>query len=425
MDRASRDGGMLNARACALATLMLLMPSLALPPAAAERQGAAPRRDINFSNPMEFTLRHDAVGNDIIFAAGNINAETFERLQNFLHRNRIGPGAVIALHSNGGDSFAAFQLGDFIRSQSFQTIVGQQPSDAVNREGSAELIEPGICASACTFAFMGGVYREVPPDSVFIIHAASIGPSNVNPTGAAASPVHEFKSGFFEGQVFAGDLVEYLLRMGISSEFLVTYRLYDSNEQREYAVPQDALRAWNVINAEVATDWSLAVTHHLLHHRLHHRFALVGLNPPSAFAPNRREEASFHCVEPRHVTMAVAYLPPPSMTSLELLAQMRGYEVVTSDSHMRSVVQTGSEDAVDRMMLDPADILVPFHVVPPDPRIRGTIEVTPRLVGLLASNPRVVKLGFRGATGRFYGFPIDFHAVRKSFFFFLAACRFE
>jgi len=414
---------------------------------------------------MDFAPAHDAVGNDVIFAAGNINRETFERFKNFLRSHKVGPGTVVAFHSNGGDAATAFRLGDYIRSQRFQTIVAQQhvepASSSGTEEGSGRLIDPGECASACTFTFMGGIYREVPPGSRYVIHAAGLGAPNRNGFTTNTEATNEYKSGFFQGQVFAGYVVEYLLRMGVSSEFLVKYRQYDSREGREYAVPQDVLREWNVVNVDVATEWSLSIQHH----RLHHRLALVGLNHDSAFAPAplaaegpqtlsserkaavegryRREEVAFRCERPRQVTMEVAYLPSPaeakglaetdgevvylpgpSRSGGAAAGLARQYELATSSTHVRSVIQTGKEEAISLVAVDPADIIEPFHVSRPDSRIRGTIAVTPRLLRLLASSPRVVEFGFRDA-GRFYGFPVDFHAIRKTFFNFVAACSLD
>jgi hypothetical protein len=385
------------------------------------RQGGTPRHrewGINFSNPMEFALAQDGIGNDVVFAAGNISGETVDNFLTFLDAHKIGPGAVVVLHSNGNDALAGMQLGRLIRQRSLQTSVGQKralPSHAPsNREGSADLIEPGECDSACALAFMGGVYREVPPGSLYVIHA--IGARVPDLKGGATDPSisREFESGFFMGQVVAGDVEQYLLEMGIESEFLLRYRQYDSRSHRAFPVPQDTLRSWRVVNADVETEWSLAVRHH--------RFALVGINPDSAFMPRQHEEVAFRCEGPKRASMEIAYLPPPGPADPGAFSGPKQYELASSSSHVRSVVQTGKEEAAALSVIDPSDILEPFQLFPGDPRVRGTIDMTPRLLALLASSPRVVKFGFRLAGGRFYGFPVDFHAIRKAFFNFVAAC---
>ena len=410
--------------------IICCLPSLLQAAPLSGRQATAPKHrewGINFSNPMEFTLAHDAIGNDVIFAAGNLNSYTIESFRYFLDAHKIGPGAVVVFHSNGNDALVGMQLGRLIRERSFQTSVGQLHTgpahESDNQDSPADLVDPGECASACSLAFMGGVYREVPRDSLYVIHAVGARVPGQGGTATGPSTTHEYESGFFMGQVMAGDVEQYLLEMGIESEFLLRYRQYDSNAHRSYSVPEGTLRSWRVINADVETEWSLIVRNH--------RFVLIGLNPDSAFAPRQHEgqhqgqheEVSFRCEGPQHVSMAVAYLPPPSSTDAEASAGPRQYEVATSSSHVRSVIQTGNEEAIKLSAIDPADILEPFHVSAPDPRVHGTIDVMPQLLQLLGSSPRVVKFGFRRAGGKFYGFPIDFHAVRKTFFNFVAACN--
>jgi hypothetical protein len=400
-----------------LLSLYLLLPIAS----GSDTVGAAPRQrewGLDFSNPMDFVLGRDAVGNDVIFAAGNINAGTVEAFLAFLDFHKIGPGAVVALHSNGNDALVGMQLGRLIRQRSLQTIVGRRhvaaAGPAAAEDAKAPLVDPGECDSACSLAFVGGVYREVPPDSVYAIHAVGARVPDLHGAEAGSSTAKEYESGFFMGQVMAGDVEQYLLEMGIESEFLLRFRQYDSNSHRAYTVPQDTLRLWRVINADVETEWSLVV-------RDQH-FALVGLNPASAFAPRQHEEVVFRCEGKRHVSMEVAYLPPPASGAAAGDGEGRRYELATSSSHLRSVVQTGDEEALALSVIPAADIREPFRATPPDPRIHGRVDVTPPLLQLLASTPRVVRFGFRRKGGGFYGFPIDFHAVRKTFFNFVAAC---
>ena len=93
-------------------------------------------------------------------AEGEITNETPFDFERFLSSEKSG-GGPIRFHSPGGSLFAALELGEAIRKRGFDTEVGRtNNSDKV----------PGVCASACAYAFMGGVGRYLEEGAKLGVH---------------------------------------------------------------------------------------------------------------------------------------------------------------------------------------------------------------------------------------------------------------
>ncbi|MBI3513338.1 MAG: hypothetical protein HY060_04640 [Proteobacteria bacterium] len=104
-------------------------------------------------------LEFSVVGSppEAIVATGDIvrdDVAKFQRLTASLPRR---PGTVY-LSSGGGSLGEGMALGSFFRSEGFATRVGRNQS----------------CASACVFAFLGGIIREVDPAGRVGVHMASL-----------------------------------------------------------------------------------------------------------------------------------------------------------------------------------------------------------------------------------------------------------
>jgi len=85
-----------------------------------------------------------------IYATGPIESNTSGELEAFVKTNGI-KSAVVLFNSPGGSLADALELGKTIRALGFSTGI------ASFRDG--KMIQEGICASACAYAFAGGVYR--------------------------------------------------------------------------------------------------------------------------------------------------------------------------------------------------------------------------------------------------------------------------
>jgi hypothetical protein len=100
-----------------------------------------------------------------IAAEGVIVGQTASEFFEFLNRNRVAPGTRILLNSPGGDIEAAMQIGSEIREKKLSTEVAR-----VVATDNRFHVSKGECFSACSFVFVGGVAREVPPDGLLGFH---------------------------------------------------------------------------------------------------------------------------------------------------------------------------------------------------------------------------------------------------------------
>jgi hypothetical protein len=79
-------------------------------------------------------------------ASGEIGDDAADEFVAFVKANRVAPGSLVVLDSPGGSLTQGLALGGKIRRTGLSTTV-QVPG--------------GVCASACVYAFLGGVERTV------------------------------------------------------------------------------------------------------------------------------------------------------------------------------------------------------------------------------------------------------------------------
>ena len=144
----------------ALAALLLLCA-----PAAAQAQKAKDNRrgDMTFVTVDTSSLCADC---SVVQASGSFGEGTIEAYYDFVWRGRFKKNIYFIFDSPGGSMTAAIRLGEILRNLKVRTIVGR----AVLRQGEVE-IEPGRCASACVFAYIGGTVRSMPKDSRLGVHS--------------------------------------------------------------------------------------------------------------------------------------------------------------------------------------------------------------------------------------------------------------
>ena len=99
---------------------------------------------------MTFSLQQEGGFLVIIYAEGEITADTPTQFQDFLRVNEKLRPYVIYLNSKGGDLLAGLELGRMIRSEKLNTSLGRPD---FNNDGAA-------CDGACPLAFLGGVDRD-------------------------------------------------------------------------------------------------------------------------------------------------------------------------------------------------------------------------------------------------------------------------
>ena len=79
----------------------------------------------------------------------------------------FGNPHLIVLNSDGGNLLAGIELGRMIRAAGANTAIGETRSLSGDLSHLEETI-PGVCASACAFAFIGGVERWVGPKDLLV-----------------------------------------------------------------------------------------------------------------------------------------------------------------------------------------------------------------------------------------------------------------
>lgn len=118
-------------------------------------------------NAQQSKVRFESVGNGgncagcgWILAEGEITAETPADFDKFFgpavaRETRYRP--TLVLNSPGGNLIAGIELGQRIRRFGLNTEIGYSRKI----DGYSYEIEPGVCASACAYAFVGGVSRSI------------------------------------------------------------------------------------------------------------------------------------------------------------------------------------------------------------------------------------------------------------------------
>lgn len=97
----------------------------------------------------------ECAGHACVLASGAIDGHTSRDFEAFLKERKIARGGVVVLNSEGGDLMESLKLGNEIREAGLATTVREYD------KGSGQFRDGGACASACTYAFLGGVERSV------------------------------------------------------------------------------------------------------------------------------------------------------------------------------------------------------------------------------------------------------------------------
>ncbi len=133
------------------------------------------------AQPMQFDWQRqrasDRCGNDcrsLVFASGMITADTPRRFEIFAGKHDI-EGATIVLDSDGGSVRGALALGRLIRQFGLSTTVGRRSGRGSTGAARGLSVSPASCESMCAFVMLGGVHRDVPPDSRVLVHQIWLG----------------------------------------------------------------------------------------------------------------------------------------------------------------------------------------------------------------------------------------------------------
>ena len=172
----------------------------------------------------------------------------------------------------------AMELGRILRNLKVNTIVGQ----AYIRNGEVE-IEPGICASACLFAFAGGSTRSMPKSSRLGIHSwMPVTLLDLGQPKAKKEPPPRLNQ-MIVGEIHrqTADYLNYLQTMGIDLRIAV-------------AILQTPYNSMAWVSARNQSLWGLVTIESSLSTPADRRWPVLFLPPPKSAASKRQINAGQH-----------------------------------------------------------------------------------------------------------------------------------
>jgi hypothetical protein len=185
----------------------------------ADRAGYAEGGNTRFDAPMQFTMASNGNNCDDcewINATGAIDRDTPQRLQQYLDNEKAKWGLVdhlIIFNSPGGDLIAGIRLGKMLRWYKMTADVG---ATSAHPAGQFEVVGPGLCLSACAYAYLGGIDRRLRAGSHLGFHQFR----SEGKVDLAIPRETLIATGLSEGQIVSGVLTAYLVAMGVDARVL-------------------------------------------------------------------------------------------------------------------------------------------------------------------------------------------------------------
>ncbi|MBL3571728.1 hypothetical protein BV509_08225 [Rhodovulum sulfidophilum] len=201
-----------------------------------------------------------------IQADGQIDETTLEDFVTFLDEGPDGLPKRIRLNSPGGNLLEGIQLGEELRRRGFTTEVGDHephPDWPNMPYWDFTRRTPGVCASACAYAFMGGIERRIDPGSRIGVHQFYRAGRAEGFADGAPVLVQEGVE-----QTLVSLLLDYILRMGVDGRILVNaglsgpdemYWIEEGAEARETGLIY-ASAAWSEWDIELLGEGVIAVS---------------------------------------------------------------------------------------------------------------------------------------------------------------------
>lgn len=171
-----------------------------------------------------------------IFADGVIDEGASDRLEKFLVDNKIPGDSSIYVNSGGGSLLEGMKLGRVIRKHGLFTYVGRSDSNFSK-------IYPGECYSACSLAFLGGIFRFSYGGSSYGVHRFYAPPGGSSIDSDAA-------------QIISAAVIGYIQEMGINPSLFKLMTEAGSDEIRVLSGDEQASLGV-VNNGEGPTTWTV------------------------------------------------------------------------------------------------------------------------------------------------------------------------
>ncbi|QCK85153.1 hypothetical protein E8L99_04845 [Phreatobacter aquaticus] len=170
-----------------------------------------------------------------IQASGPITADTADRFDQFARANRIA-GMTVVLDSPGGSMTSGLRMGRAFRAAGVNTMIGRTVIRLDGGQESATLLTHGmVCASACSYALLGGVHRTIASTARYGVHQFS---RNIGRDGRFVTEqptVRDFES----AQRLMAELAVYLQEMGIDAGLLPLAASMPHGQQIRFLTPAE------------------------------------------------------------------------------------------------------------------------------------------------------------------------------------------
>jgi hypothetical protein len=216
-----------------LGTLGLAVASCCLPLIAGAASSGTDRLRIRAIPPDEAT-RFVRGEHWTIYLDGTIDAGAADRLSGIIAAEGIDAASVY-LNSRGGDLAAGVAIGTVIREAGFSTAVGRETADRLERA-------PGVCFSACAFAYAGGGWRYLDDDAQIGVHRFH-----------RESPRRDDLAA---GQSVSGLITRYLSDMGVSTDLFALMAQIPSEDL--YVLRSEEARTLRLVNdGRGVPEWSI------------------------------------------------------------------------------------------------------------------------------------------------------------------------
>jgi len=397
------------AQDCALTPWRCSPPAGATPVPPPIVQGVATGAD--FWGPMVFSNGGvELDGSRVIYAIGTIEPNTPDQFDAILRNLQVQAGAIVVFHSPGGYVAQGLELGRAIRSRSLRTKIAQPSGIEL---GNAPWYKPGLCASSCSLAFLGGVERTIADGSQYGVHDVS------SPQAGKLAPDELLDL----GQKQAAVIGAYIHEMGVSSKLLTVLAAANSAAGETNYLSPGLMQELRVITT-FKTTWTLGSDGN--------GFSLVGSNPESSILPGNREQVVFQCMaSPRRVILGAYFMPEESHKVHGLLySNGTPPELFVMQVIGLSLSVLDGQQKTTEIEIVPAEVYQPARVSDPH-HVSAFVVVTPRITDLLRQADVLTfdfKLGGAGSAFQFRfdsagGVTVDLAGGRTQVMSFIQNCH--
>jgi hypothetical protein len=189
-------------------------------------------------------------GSSWIAAEGRIEPDTPDAFRRFLSIDDTYDGQEVYLNSGGGNLAGGLGLGRIIREHKFATRVGRTVP-RVEGDTVFSIDAPGQCASACSYAFLGGTQRNAEEGEIgihqFYKQRAYKEPDALLFSGNDLSDTQKTQAG----------LVNYVVSMGVDARFLAAASEVTPQEQMRWLTVPEMLEFDVIYDDFTYTNWAL------------------------------------------------------------------------------------------------------------------------------------------------------------------------